>query len=85
MKLLGVIGDEGPNCFWYEGNASRGWHRGVPVFVRILATDPRRFAIVNTNGEEIEEQEQSFIDWSTRLETLQLREQAAEKLYARMM
>ncbi len=77
MKLVGQMSGERLDQFWYEGTASRGWHEGIPIFMQILPLDPRRFAIVYANGEEVKEQ--AYVEWSTRLGTPELREKAVKK------
>lgn len=83
LKLVGQMSDEGLGHSWYEGIASRGRQKGIPIFMRILPVDPRRFAIVHANGDEVDEQ--ACVEWSAGFETPELRGKAVEKGYAEVM
>lgn len=83
VKLVGLMGDEGLDRFWYEGTTSRGWREGIPIFMRILPMDPRRFTIMHANGDEVKDH--AYVEWSTGFQVPELRDKAAERQRTKLL
>lgn len=55
---------------------------GIPLFMLILPVEPRCFAFVYANGDEVEER--AYVEWRTQFNTPELRAKAVGKRYAKV-